>query len=57
MEGRTREDTRRLQAPHGAALVARVMEMEVAFEDPLFLEHYDSYVGTMSDLEGKFLIE
>ena len=57
VEGQTREDNRRLQALNGAALVAREMGMETAFEDSVcFAAHY-SYVGTLSDLEGKFLIE
>ena len=46
VEGRTREDVRRLQALHGAALVAREMGMEAAFEDSVFLVAHDSYVGT-----------
>ena len=57
VEGRTRGDVRRLQALHGAALVAREMGMEAAFEDSVFLVAHDSYVGTLSDLEDKFLIE
>ena len=57
VEGRTRGDVRRLQALHGAALVAREMGMEVAFEDSVSLAAHDSYVGTLSDLEGNFLIE
>ena len=36
VEGRTRGDVRRLQALHGAALVAREMGMEAAFEDSVF---------------------
>ena len=31
--------------------------MEAAFEDSVFLVAHDSYVGTLSDLEDKFLIE
>ena len=57
VEGRTRGDVRRLQALHGAALVAREMGMEAAFEDSVFLVAHDSYVGTLSDLEDKFPIE
>ena len=57
VEGRTRGDVRRLQALHGAALVAREMGMEAAFEDSVFLVARDSHVGTLSDLDGKFLIE
>ena len=57
VEGRTRGDVRRLQAIHGAALVAREMGMEVAFEDSVFLAARDSYVGTLSDLKGKFLVK
>ena len=57
VEGRTRGDVRRLQALHGAALVAQEMGMEAAFEDYVFLVAHDSYVGTLSDLEDKFLIE
>ena len=57
VEGRTRGDVRRLQALHGAALVAREMGMEAAFEDSVFLAAHDSSVGTLSDLEDKFLIE
>ena len=57
VEGRTRGDVRRLQALHGAALVAREMGMEAAFEDSIFLVAHDSYVGTLSDLEDKFPIE
>ena len=49
VEGRTRGDVRRLQALHGAALVAREMGMEAAFEDSVFLVAHDSYVGTLSD--------
>ena len=57
VEGRTRGDVRRLQALHGAALGAREMGMEAAFEDySVFLVAYDSYVGTLTDLEEKFLI-
>ena len=48
---------RRLQALHGAALVAREMGMEAAFKDSVFLMAHDSHVGTWSDLEDKFLIE
>ena len=54
---RTRGDVRRLQALHGAALVAREMRMEAAFEDSVFLVAHDSFVGTLSDLEDKSLIE
>ena len=57
VEGRTRGDVRRLQALHGAALVAREMGMEPAFEDSVFVVAHDSYVGTLSDLEDKFLRE
>ena len=57
VEGRTRGDVRRLQALHGAALVAREMGTEAAFEDSVFLVAHDSYVGALSDLEDKFLIE
>ena len=58
MEGRTRGDVRRcLQALHGAALVAREMGMGAAFEDSVFLVAHDSYVGTLSGLEDKFLTE
>ena len=57
VEGRTRRDVRRLQALHGAALVAREMGMEAAFEDSVFLVAHDSSVGTLSDLEDKLLIE
>ena len=57
VEGRTRGDVRRLQALHGAALVAREMGMEAAFEDSVFLVAHDSYVSTLSDLEDTFLIE
>ena len=57
MEGRTRGDVRRLQALHGAALVAGEMGMEAAFEDYVLFAAHDSYVGTLSDLNGKFLIE
>ena len=57
VEGRTREDVRRLQTLHGAAVVAREMGMEAAFEDSVFLVARDSYVGTLSDLEDKFLIK
>ena len=46
-----------MQALHGAALVARETGMEVAFKDSVFLVVHDSYVGTLSDLEDKFLIE
>ena len=41
----------------GAALVGREMGMETAFEDSVFLVAHDSYVGTLSDLKCKFLIE
>ena len=51
MEGRTREDVRRLQVLHGAALVTREMGIENAFEDSVSLAAHDS------DLEDKFLIE
>ena len=57
MEGRTRGDVRRLQALHDAALVAREMGREAAFDDSVFLAAHDSYVGTLSYLEGMFLIE
>ena len=49
VEDRTRGDVRRLQALHGAALVAREMGMEAAFEDSFFAAR-DLYVGTSSDL-------
>ena len=57
VEGRTRGDVRRLQALHGAALVVREIGMEAVFEDSVFLVAHDSYEGTLSDLEDKFLIE
>ena len=57
VEGRTRGDVRRLQAHQVAALVARERGMESAFGDSVFLAAHDSYVGTLSDLKGKFLIE
>ena len=57
VEDRTREGVRRLQAFHGAALVAREMGIEAAFQDYVFLAAHDFYVGTFSDLEGMFLIE
>ena len=57
VEGRTRGDVRRLKTLHGAALVVRKIDMEAAFEDSVFLVAHDSYVGTLSDLEDKFLIE
>ena len=57
VEGRTRGDVCRLQALHGAALIAREMGMEAAFEDSVFLAAHDSYVDTLSDLEDKFIIE
>ena len=57
VEGRTRGDVCRLQTLHGAALVAREMGMEAAFEDSAFLVAHDSCVGTLSDLEDKFLIK
>ena len=50
VEGRTHGDVRRLQALHGAALAAREMGMEAAFEDSVFLAAHDSYVGALSDL-------
>ena len=31
--------------------------MEAVFEGSVFLVAHDSYVGTLLDLEGKFLIE
>ena len=31
--------------------------MEATFDDSVFLVAHDSYVGTLSDLEDKFLIE
>ena len=43
VEGRTRGGVRRLQALRGAALVAREMGMEAAFEDSVFLAAHDSY--------------
>ena len=46
-----------LQAFHGGALVVLEMGMEVAFEDSVFLMAHYSYVGTLSGLEDKFLIE
>ena len=55
--GRTRGNDRRLQALHGAALVAREMGMQAAFDDSVFIAAHDSYVGTLSDLKGKFLVE
>ena len=57
VEGRTRGDVRRLQALYGAALVAREMGMEAAFEDSVFLVTRDLYVGTLSNLEDKFLVD
>ena len=57
VERRTRGDVRRLLALHGAALVAREMGIEAAFEDFVFLVARDSYGGTLSDLQDKFLIE
>ena len=57
VEGRTRGYVHRLQALHGAALVARGIGMEAAFEDSVFVVAHDSYVDTLSDLEDKFLIE
>ena len=54
VEGQTRGDVRRLQALHGAALVAREMGMETASEDSVF---HGSYVGTLSDSEDTFLLE
>ena len=54
---RKRGDVHHLQALHGAALVAREMGMEAAFEDSVFLAAHDSYVDTLSDLEDRFLIE
>ena len=57
VEGRTRGDVHRLQALHGAALVALEMEMKAAFDNSVFLAAHDSYVGTLSGLKGKFLIE
>ena len=57
VKGRTRGNVRRLQALHDAALVAREMGIEAAFEDSVFLAAHDSYFGTLSDLEDKFLIE
>ena len=50
MEVQTRRDVRRLQALHGAALVAREMGMEAAFEGSGFLAAHNSYVGTLSEL-------
>ena len=41
LEGRTRGDVHRLQALHGAALVAREMGMEAAFEDSAFFAARD----------------
>ena len=52
-----RWDIRRLQALHGAALVAREMGMEAGFEDSVFFATHHSYVDTLSDLKRKFLIE
>ena len=49
MEGRTCGDVCRLQVLHGAALVARELGMEAAFEDSVFLVAHDSYVGTLPD--------
>ena len=57
VEGRTHGDVSRFQALHGVALVARETGMEAAFEDSVFLAARDSYVGTLSDLRGKFLIQ
>ena len=57
VEGRTRGGVRRLQALHGAALVAREIGIEAAFEDSVFLAAHGPYVGALSDLEGKCLIE
>ena len=57
VEGRTRGDVHSLQALRSAALVARETGMEAAGEDSVFLAAHDSYVGTLSDLEDKFLIE
>ena len=57
VEGRTRGDVHRLQALHGAALVAREVGVEAAFEDSVFLVACDFYVGTLSDLKVRFLIE
>ena len=57
VKGRTRGGVRRLQALHGAALVARGMGMEAAFEDSVFLADNDSYIGTLWDLKSNFLIE
>ena len=57
VEGRTRGDVRRLQALYGAALVTREMGMDAAFKGSVFLVAHDSHVGTLSDLEHKFLIE
>ena len=57
VEGRTRGDVRRLQAFHGAALVVREMGMEAVLEYSVFLGAHYSYVGTLSGLEDKFLIE
>ena len=57
VESRARGDARRLQALHGATLVARGMGMEATFEGSVFLAAHDSSVGTLSDLEDKFLME
>ena len=57
VKGRTRGDVHRLQALHGAALVVREMGMEAVFEFSVFLVAHYSYVGTLSSLEDKFLIE
>ena len=57
VEGRTRGDVHRLQALYGAARVVREMGMDAAFEDSVFLVAHDSYVGALSYLENKFLIE
>ena len=56
-EGRTRGDVCLLQALNGAALVAREMGMEVAFEKSAVLTAHYSYVGSLSDFKGKFLID
>ena len=57
VEGQTRGDVRRLQALHGAGLVAREIGMEAASEDSVFRAAHGSYIGTLSDLKDKFLIE
>ena len=57
VEGRMRSDICRLQALHGAAILARKIGMEAACDDSAFLAAHDSYAGSLSDFEGKFLVE